>query len=73
MPEKTEENAAKRAVIHEWENWAALHSDDLTSPSAGMFFFTHLHQKKPELLNFPSDDKWQTVHDWLLREDCIKD
>ncbi len=64
----------KRDIIHEWDNWAALHPDDLNSPGAGMFFFTHLQKKKPELLNLrPSGDKWQTVHGWLLREGRVKD
>jgi hypothetical protein len=72
-PEKSEETAAKRAVTHEWENWAALHPDDLKSPNAGMYFFTHLQLKKPELLNFASSDKWETVHVWLLQEGRIID
>jgi hypothetical protein len=38
-----------------------------------MFFFAHLQEKKPELLNFDSDDKWETVHDWLLREGRVAD
>ena len=37
MPQKSEETAAKRAVTHEWENWAALHPDDLKSPNAVLF------------------------------------
>ena len=64
----------KRDIIHEWDNWAALHPDDLISASAGTFFFAHLQQKKPELLNLrPSGDKWQTVHGWLLREGRVRD
>ncbi len=64
----------KRTVMHEWENWAALHPDDLNSPNAGMFFFTYLQEKRPALLNFRSSgDKWQTVHGWLLREGRVKD
>lgn len=63
----------KRSIIHEWDNWAALHPDDLKSPNAGMYFFTHLQQKKPELLNFASSDKWETVHVWLLQQGRIKD
>jgi hypothetical protein len=73
MPEKSEEIATKRAVTHEWENWAALRPDDLKSPNAGTYFFTHLQQKKPELLNFDSSDKWETVHVWLLQEGRIID
>src|SRR5262249_52559762 len=26
-------SAAKRAIIHEWENWSALHSDELSDPN----------------------------------------
>jgi hypothetical protein len=64
----------KRAIIHEWDNWAALHPDDITSPSAGNLFFIHLQEKKPELLNLRSSgDKWQAIHGWLLREGRVKD
>jgi len=74
-PEKQEkqDSAARRAVIHEWENWAALNPDDLADPAAGAFFFSHLQQKKPELLNFLSDDKRQTVSAWLPRESHVRD
>ncbi len=72
-PKETDEGAAQRAVIHEWESWAALHSDDLESPDAGEYFFTHLQEQKSELLEFPSEDKRQTVRGWLLQEGHIKD
>jgi hypothetical protein len=69
-----EESLAKRAVIHEWENWAALHPDDLKNPGVRMFFFMHLQEKKPELLNFSSSgDKRQIIEAWLLRNDRFKD
>jgi hypothetical protein len=71
--EKKSEDAAKAAVVHEWDNWAALNSDDLTSPNVCTYFFRHLQQKKSELLDFPSDDKRQSIHDWLLREERVKD
>jgi hypothetical protein len=68
-----EDGAARRAVIHEWENWAALHPDDAKDPRAGAFFFIHLQEKRSELLNFPSTgDRWQKVCDWLLQEGCVK-
>lgn len=63
--EKQVNGNAKRAVIHEWETWAALNPDDLADPGAEGFFFSHLQQKKPELLDFLSDDKRQTVSAWL--------
>jgi hypothetical protein len=63
-----EESSAKRAVIHEWENWAALHPDDLKNPGVRM------QEKKPELLNFSSSgDKRQIIEAWLLRNDRFKD
>jgi hypothetical protein len=64
---------AKRAVIHEWETWAALNPEDLADPSAEGFFFSHLQQKKPELLDFLSDDKRQTVSAWLHPNACLND
>jgi hypothetical protein len=72
-PKEKDDSAAKRAITHEWENWAALHPDDRGSPNAGKYFFTHLQGKKPVLLEFISKDKWQTVRDWLLQEFYIRD
>ena len=73
-PERPQERRvsgdARRAVIHEWETWAALNPDDLADPGANAFFFSYLQQKKPELLDFLSDDKRQTVSTWLRRQDC---
>jgi hypothetical protein len=45
-------SAAKRAIIHEWENWSALHSDELSDPNVAEYFFRHLEAKKSYLLNF---------------------
>ena len=42
--------AAKRAIIHEWENWSALHSDELRDPNVADYFFRHLQAKKPYLV-----------------------
>jgi len=44
--------AAKRAIIHEWENWSALHSDELEDPNTSEYFFRHLQLKKADLLIF---------------------
>ena len=71
--EKQEDDAAKAAVIHEWDNWAALNPDDLTSPDVCTYFLSHLQRKKVELLNFRSEHKWQSIHDWLVQEDRVKD
>jgi hypothetical protein len=45
-------------------------SDQPPTDRAG---FMALQQKKPELLNFLSDDKWQTVSAWLPREGHVRD
>lgn len=54
-------NAAKRAIIHEWKNWSALHSDELNDPNVAEYFFKHLEAKKSYLLDFGSQDNWATV------------
>jgi hypothetical protein len=48
--EDDDTSAAKRAIIHEWENWSALHSDELNDPNVAEYFFRHLQAKKPYLL-----------------------
>jgi hypothetical protein len=58
-------SAAKRAIIHEWENWSALHSDELDEPNVREYFFRHLQTKKPHLVNFASDNDWQAARFWL--------
>ena len=73
MPKEKEDSAAKRAIIHEWENWAALHPDDRGSPNAGKYCCDHLQEQKPALLEFISEDKWQSVRGWLLQEFYIRD
>lgn len=45
-------SAAKRAIIHEWENWSALHSDELNDPNVTKYFVAHLGKRKPNLFNF---------------------
>ena len=67
-----DDGAAKRAIIHEWENWSALHSDELNDPEAGKYFFRHLQENKLPLLDFPSDDKWQSVRAWLMGTGSVK-
>ena len=71
--EKKSDDTARAAIIHEWDNWAALNSDDLASPDVCAYFFRHLQEKKVELLDFASDDKVQSIRDWLLREERVKD
>jgi hypothetical protein len=54
-------SAVKRAIIHEWENWSALNSDQLDDPNVGEYFFRHLETKKSRLLDFISENKQKTV------------
>jgi hypothetical protein len=57
---------AKRAIFHEWENWSALHSDELEDPNVGEYFFQHLEMKKTHLLNFGSEDEHQIFRKWII-------
>jgi hypothetical protein len=67
IQEDTDLDAAKRAVIHEWENWSALHSDELSDAKVAEYFFEHLQKRKLHLLNFSSkNDGFETVQNWIL-------
>ena len=68
---KDDESATKRAIIHEWENWSALHTDELGDVNVGKYFFEHLQNKKSHLLGFASDDGWATVRGWLVQASRI--
>ncbi len=46
VQEDDDTSAAKRAIIHEWENWSALHSDELDDPNVAEYFFRHLENEK---------------------------
>ena len=61
VQEEDDTSAAKRAIIHEWENWSALHSDELNDPNVAEYFFRHLEQKKTHLLNFGLRNDWDIV------------
>jgi len=67
ISESDDHLAARLAIIHEWENWSALHTDELEDVNASKYFFEHLQKKKPHLLGFASDDGWKTVHEWLVQ------
>jgi hypothetical protein len=58
-------SAAKRAIIHEWQNWSALHSDELDDPNVAEYFFEHLETKKPQLLAFEAKDKLAMIRTYL--------
>jgi hypothetical protein len=66
-------SAAKRAIMHEWENWSALHSDELDDPNVAEYFFQHLQNKKSQLLNFSSknDNYFAVVRLWVLERKQI--
>jgi hypothetical protein len=54
VQEDDDTSAAKRAIIHEWENWSALHSDELDDPNVGEYFLNHLRRRKPQLFSLPT-------------------
>ena len=65
VQEDDDTSAAKRAIIHEWENWSALHSDELNDPNVAEYFFRHLETKKPGLLVSTFKDARTTVQECL--------
>ena len=71
VSESDDHLAARRAIIHEWENWSALHTDELGDVNVGKYFFEHLQNKKSHLLGFVSDDGWATVRGWLVQASRI--
>ncbi len=73
VSESDDHLAARRAIIHEWENWSALHTDELEDVNVGKYFFEHLQKKKSHLLGFASDDGWATVRGWLVQASRISE
>ncbi|MGE5159275.1 MAG: hypothetical protein ACM3OF_14155 [Gemmatimonas sp.] len=59
-------SAKKRGINHEWQNWSALHSDELNDPNVAEYFFRHLQTKKPQLLNFESQDQLAIVRKYMF-------
>ena len=69
---------AKRAVIREWDSWAAHHPEEAKTILGGRWFFQYLQQERPDLLDFRVGygdrfDKGLVVHRWLLSEGRVKD
>jgi hypothetical protein len=59
-------DAARRAVIREYDAWAAEHGHDAAKTRDGVIFFEYLRRERPDLLDFPfSGDKWKIVQRWL--------
>ena len=59
-------SAAKRAIIHEWENWAALHSDELDDPSVTDYFIDHLRTQKLHLFRLVAGPgAAETTRNWI--------
>jgi hypothetical protein len=69
LPTTREDGAtstAKRAIMHEWENWSSLHSDELDDPNVAKYFFRHLEAKKPHLLDSEFKDTQSIVRKCLV-------
>ena len=69
-PEAVQEDdalsAAKRAIIHEWENWSALHSDELDDPSVTDYFIDHLRTQKLHLFRLVAGPgAAETTRNWI--------
>jgi hypothetical protein len=68
VQEDDDTSAAKRAIIHEWENWSALHSDELGDPHVAEYFFRHLQVKKAHLIDFSSNPERAKMQDWFRKK-----
>jgi hypothetical protein len=70
-----EDSPAKQAILDEWDEWSKEHPED-TKVMGGMLFFTHLQEKRADLLldiRSSGDNKWRTVHSWLRRTGRVQD
>jgi hypothetical protein len=57
--------AARRAVLSEYDSWAKKHPDQ-ASMMGGFLFFRYLQEEKSDLLEFRTvGNKWPIVHGWL--------
>jgi len=63
-----DDSTAKRAIIHEWENWSALHSDELNDAKVHEYFFQHIRNRKPQLLHFAlkNMDHSEVIARWVF-------
>jgi len=67
---RKEDVFAKLAILNAWDSWASepgLVAGEISGAEA-FKFFNLLNSKASPLLDFKSgtEDKWQTVHGWLL-------
>jgi len=65
---------AKLRILAEWRTWIG-HQQAAVSHTVeeALTFYREIEQNKPEMLSFDSPDKWQSVREWLLSADLIKD
>jgi len=57
--------AARRAVLSEYDGWAKKHPNE-ASIMGGFLFFRYLQTDKLDLLDFrAADNKWPIVHGWI--------
>ena len=68
---------AKRLIVQAWDRWTQRHSLDKAGLTGidTLKFFIELEDSKSPLLNFQTrgrQDKWLTVHAWLVSEARIQ-
>ena len=65
---------AELAISAEWKRWGKtnLAADHKATGKVALIFFGYLQANCPYLLDFRfSGDKWQRVHGWLNRNNCV--
>jgi hypothetical protein len=72
VAKESSDEAARRAVIREWDSWTKENPEAAKGdPTA---FFYYLRANRSDLLDLKSRgaDKWQRVHGWLKRAGRVK-
>ena len=72
MAKESSNEAARRALIREWDSWKR--ENPKAAKGDPIAFFFYLQADRSELLDFKSRgaDKWQRVHGWLKRAGRVK-
>jgi len=67
---------ARSLILREWSRWRNEHLSlgQRADGADARVFYDHLRRAHPDLLDFPfDDDRWQTVHAWLLSPGAVSD
>jgi hypothetical protein len=66
---------ARQRVLDAWDVWAPknIAAGQAATGNIAFLFFNHLQQEQSPLLDSIPNDKWQTMHGWLLNSRKVTD